>query len=527
MATPISDELRSLFANEAVQTITITTDILVDNEPLIITNEDIMLGTFSIDRTIMEGSSLNLGSCVASELNMTLNNIDGRFDGINWSGAELSVEVGVEGLTETVPMGVFYIDRTPKSRDTITISALDGMTKFDKLIVDCSLWRFEFETGSLSLQFFVNWCCSQCGVTLATTITGFPNANWSLWMGGFRAYLTTAKNFTCRHLLSWAVAGMGKVAWMNGDGELEIGFPSKTSEWENSAIAGIAIVGKAIVGNTSGQGEITDVFDKSKRFSSDYEDSAIEFTGVSYVDPNTEVTYLTGTASYTLDLTGNIIFDRIQSCDPIYNPEWGSKSVSDMVNNLSELIGITYTPVSMTVIPCPFIELCDWVAYRISEDKQLYALVTNYTFVLNGNNYISAQGELEPDKNVTPSTYGFVQNTIEAMVDYVIEQGTVNGWVYRKWKGGTYECWRTTTHTVNITTQSGGVYYGGISSIPYPITFASVPALVISTTGSSGCWASASNAGLVNETGGIWVYRGASSSGATVILNLYAIGKWR
>lgn len=526
----MTDELKNLFAVGAKQTITITTDILVDNEPLVITDEDIMLGTFSIDRSIMEGSSLNLGSCVAAELNMTLNNMDGRFDGISWSGAELSVELGVEGSNETLPMGVFYVDRTPKTRNTVAISALDGMVKFDKLVTDCTLWRYELEAGSVGLSYFVNWCCTQCGITLATTITGFPNATWALWMDNFRTYLETAKTFTCRNLLSWAIAGMGKVAWMNGDGELEIGFPSHLSDWENTSIVGMAIVGLAIVGNTSGEGEVTDTFGSDKRFASDYEDTVIEFTGVTYTNPNTEVTYLTGTSDYALDLSGNILFDRIESCDTTYNPDVGTKTVEDMVDNLSDLVGITYTPITMEVVPCPHIYPTDWVAYVVDNDHYVYALVTSYAFTLNGKNYISAQGELPQDRQLAPiNSVATLQATVDSMTDYVIDQGSSGVWEYRKWKNGMYECWYHGNTTLNITTQSGGVYFANVTSINYPITFASAPTILITTQGSSGCWASSgdNDHGSTTKTGRIWVYRGASSSNVSVDINIYVHGRWK
>lgn len=528
MATTISENLRNLFANEAVQNVTITVTP-TSGEPFTITNADIVLGSFAIDRTIMEGSSLNLGSCVASELSMTLINYEGQFNGVVWSGAELDVELGVEGSAETISMGKYYVDRTPKSRSTISVSALDGMLKFDKPLSSATFWRYELEDGSISLSYLVNWCCTKCGVTRATDISGFPNATWSLWVGGLRKYLASdAGNFTYRDLLGWAVALMGKVAWMNGDGELEIGFPDKIDTFATSAIAGIAVVGTAIVGDSSGAGELIGSFYASDRYSSDYEDIKIEITGIVYTDSNTEVTYLIGTEDYAFDLNGNILLAFIQSCDPVYNPDWGTKNIGDMLNNLSDLIGFIYTPLSMTVVPCPYIFPADWVAYITNDDTRIYALVTNYTFALNGNNYISAQGEMPYEKEkASISSFGVIKNTVESMTDYVIDEGTTGGWYYRKWHGGRYECWTRQTVTVAVTTAWRNMYYGDITALSYPIEFTDYPILqVTGQTANGNAWVAPKSDFTKSSTGTSSVYSPTSIT-LSVTVNYYAQGSWR
>ena len=56
-----------------------------------------------------------------------------------------------------------------------------------------------------------------------------------------------------------------------------------------------------------------------------------------------------------------------------------------------------------------------------------------------------------------------------AVADFVVEQGTSGHWQYRKWKGGTAECWGIGTLT-DITSISGrGTYfYSTPVSIAYP-----------------------------------------------------------
>ena len=54
-------------------------------------------------------------------------------------------------------------------------------------------------------------------------------------------------------------------------------------------------------------------------------------------------------------------------------------------------------------------------------------------------------------------------------VDYIVEQGTVSSWNYRKWSSGVIEAWHTPTISVATTTAYGSGYYNGaVLSIDFP-----------------------------------------------------------
>ena len=64
-----------------------------------------------------------------------------------------------------------------------------------------------------------------------------------------------------------------------------------------------------------------------------------------------------------------------------------------------------------------------------------------------------------------------------AMADFVTEEGTSNGWYYRKWNSGKGECWKTLEHTTKCTNTWGGGYTSN-TNIPrqsYPFQYASKP----------------------------------------------------
>lgn len=50
--------------------------------------------------------------------------------------------------------------------------------------------------------------------------------------------------------------------------------------------------------------------------------------------------------------------------------------------------------------------------------------------------------------------------------DYIVEQGTSDGWAYRKWASGVAECWAKITQTVT----PGGAWAGTLNLTPYVIT---------------------------------------------------------
>lgn len=431
MGISISNELKTLLMSGAKQTVTIAVTPTT-GEPFTITDEDIMFGTFTIDRTIMEGVALNLGSCVASELTMVLINYDGRFNDIVWNEAEMVVTLGVEGSNETLPMGIFYIYSTPKTRNVIEISALDGMPKFDKSVYNPDLFILdEWTLGDL-----IDYCCTQCGVTLATDITGLPNTGYDYFCGQslLDNYAYMHREFTYRNLLSSAVALLGRFAWINEDGELEIGFFSTTYDT---------------------------TFDTSNRYSSDYDD-IIEISGVNFTKSSTGVEYATDVDSkYFFDLTGNYILE--------YSYEISSgmvdHTIDDVLNNIYDdyASALTYLPMTMETLPCPFIFPLDGVRCETTSNTLVNTYVTSVVFHLNGSTNIASQGISPADKALASvTTVSTLQNSIGALEvgaksaseritdlenaiapDHIVEQGTSNGWRYRKWSSGWFEAWHS------------------------------------------------------------------------------------
>ena len=117
-------------------------------------------------------------------------------------------------------------------------------------------------------------------------------------------------------------------------------------------------------------------------------------------------------------------------------------------------------------------------------------------------------------------------NNVE--VDYVVEQGTKNGWYYRKWSSGFAECWYSATVSgIDVGEFNlDGMYHSGSKGVNFPFTFTSVD-YVSATGGSTG------NMNIVrpfnkNNSSMTYIVVGmADRSSVSVIVNLEAKGKWK
>lgn len=111
--------------------------------------------------------------------------------------------------------------------------------------------------------------------------------------------------------------------------------------------------------------------------------------------------------------------------------------------------------------------------------------------------------------------------------DYVVEQGTSNGWTYRKWLSGIAECWyKGLTKSSQSFASWGSLYYGDwATGLQYPFAFISAPALMVTPADSQ-----AYVLGRYNETatevGTIRLGHNNTTS-VQVVLDLYAIGRWQ
>lgn len=139
------------------------------------TVEDLDIYTFQISDGTSNTSSFDLGTAIAQQLTLKINNIDGRFDEHDFNGAVITAQVGLEllnGSVEWLDKGKFTAEPGEESGNSISVKAFDDMTKFDQ---PYSLSKLVYPA---TLGTIVRDACSCCGVTLASDTATFDNDNF-------------------------------------------------------------------------------------------------------------------------------------------------------------------------------------------------------------------------------------------------------------------------------------------------------------------------------------------------------------
>lgn len=99
----------------------------------VLTPQDQELYTFKISENSSNQESFDIGSAIAKQLEVKIDNINETYSEQSFSGAKITARVGLEvsGKTEWLKKGVFYAEPGEFSGDTVSVTALDSMTKFD------------------------------------------------------------------------------------------------------------------------------------------------------------------------------------------------------------------------------------------------------------------------------------------------------------------------------------------------------------------------------------------------------------
>lgn len=344
---PISQSLRELFLNEHRQVAEIVVSP-VEGEQITITDADIQ-GELAIDRYCVSNNRIEIGSAIAAELTMKLNNNDGRFNNVKFEGAEMFVQIGVsdwnslDADTYYIPMGYFTVDKAPKKTTTMTIEALDRMVLFDKP------WDSALEFPATVEQIITD-ACDNCNVSTETVLSGLPNASYSV------AERPTGNNITYRTIIQWCAELTGTCAYIDWEGELRF-------EWYHLPEDITAIP--------------EPVLNTSNRYSSDIDESPITVTGISVTADNN--VYLSGTDEYAINIENNGLVQA---------------DYESIVSALApQLVGFTYTPFKAVTKSAPYIYPLDFITYVDKYGNETETIVTDARFSLNLNTKMAGKGE--------------------------------------------------------------------------------------------------------------------------------------
>lgn len=288
-----------------------------------LTPQDQDLYTFKISENTSNEKSFDLGSAIAKQLDLKINNIDGEYSKHKFSGAKITARVGLEisGKTEWLKKGVFYADPGKTAGDTISVTAVDGMTKFDVSYSKSGL-SYPATLGNI-----VRDACSVCGITMSPEIASFEKSDFVV------TNRPVDSSLTFRNILQF----VGEIAClnfkMNADDQL-------TASWYDTNLL---------------ESETAEAAMKVEHYSGTIETDDVVITGVkvteesvsdSDTEEKNETEYIYGSTGYVLEIKENKL---IQEGNGASVAEYAGRKVN----------GIAFRPVSIHTQGDPSIEAGD------------------------------------------------------------------------------------------------------------------------------------------------------------------------
>lgn len=379
-----------------------------------ITEEDVLINGFNIDRYCCTGNKIEVGTAISAEMTLKLNNADGKFSSVNFEGLELFVNIGtsmtaIDGSQkyEYMPVGYFICEEQPRTQTVISIKALDRMIKFDAEQPTLVHWidhnnnRLTDENGNYlmlaaelvfptTVSGLVKQICALRDVFLGYDLTnanpadgymtGRPNTDLVI-----TALPNISQPITYRNLIQWCAGLMGTCAYIDWNGHLCFNWFDRT-------------LGNNYVSYTSTE---------ALRFASDLAENDITISGIQYTNAQGG-TLVSGSADYTIDLSGNwLVGGNANTALPALN---------------TQLNGFTYRPMTATVVTAPYLWPLDKITFTDKDGNNHTCVVTNVNFGLNTPTKIAAKGETSTTNSAaTPSPMTTGQGVL---VEQVTEKTT-------------------------------------------------------------------------------------------------------
>lgn len=312
----------------------------------VITAQDAELYTFKISDNTSNTNSFDIGAAIAKQLELKIDNIEGTYSERNFSRAKITARVGLElsETTEWLKKGIFYAEPGTLSGDTVSVTALDGMTKFDKLYTESKL-QYPATLGQI-----VRDACSVCDVSMSADTASFPQSS----------FIVTTRpsdtSLTFRQILQY----VGEIACLffkiNEDDKL-------TASWYNTSLLESE--------NLKENAQTVKIED----YTGTIETDDVVVTGIKVVEENasdsdtekSETEYLYGAKGYVLEIKENKLIQ-----------DGKGASVAEYVGK--RLNGLTFRPLTIKCQGDPAVEAGDIAVVTDRKGKEYKTIFTGATY---------------------------------------------------------------------------------------------------------------------------------------------------
>lgn len=312
---------------------------------------DVDLFAFQLLDATSNTGSFDIGSAIAQQLLLKLNNVDGKFDNHDFSDAVITAKIGLElsdNSIEWLNKGIFKAEPGTVSGDTISVNAFDNMVKFD---ADYSQSKLVYPA---TLGAIVRDACSCCDVTLAPDSATFDKDDYIVQNRPNDSALTF------RQVLQFVGQIACKFFKINTEGKLSVRWYDidtfESIDIDNVDTEKIILIDELHTGSTLQTDDVV-------------------ITGVKVIEENrdeenssSEVTYKSGTDGYVLEVSGNKLIQ-------------GGKG-AEVVNYLGEhLNGLQFRPMSINASTDPCRESGDLAVVIDSKGNKYKTIFTNVNYV--------------------------------------------------------------------------------------------------------------------------------------------------
>lgn len=355
--------------------ITIT---LTDNTVLNLTEADIWAGGLTIKDALCDEEGFNvIGAAVVNEATLTINNIDGTYNGYDFLWATVQIRVGItlpNSTVETFVRGTYTVVEQPDyaNASLIELTLFDNMYKLDQTY-----------TTSLTLPqtvgTIVGEICTNCSVTNSTPT--FTNSTVSVTL------MPDITDYTYREVLAYMCQITGTYARFKPNGDLAISAIDTTN------------LAKAVA-NTSGTYH---KFNQIYNCNASFDDVVI--TGVKvllYEDTGSDLverTYTSGTSDYCIILEHN----------PFVKASEGQALATRLGNMLN---GVKFRKMEVTHGSDPSIEAGDIAQIIDGRGNKYGILITSTEFNTGDNQHTQCSAET-PERNTSQKYSQTTRNYVE------------------------------------------------------------------------------------------------------------------
>lgn len=391
----------------------------VGNGNIALDNTKLWSNGLTIEDAVSSDSQLDIGAIIVGKCEVSINNIDGTYDGIDFVGGTVGVKLREKSIANSdLNKGVFSVVEA-RGGDIVKLTCYDNAIKLDKKFSDVEI---EFP---ITLRELVRRTCGACGVTCgnldeidyAYTVNERPSDEY----------------LTCREVVQYALQMCGKFARMNNVGVMMIGqFGNATTSEATVNAQGYVDFGSNVVTTLTtdnllsttptarvvngylivGEG-IENVHSIIGVYSSDVgnDDSVItkvtlDQTVTTYDYEDGEEIELADVMHYELGQNGyTIAFAE----NPLINNGDGQNVLSHIYD---KVVGLRWRKANLTHTANPFIEAGDNATFYDRKGRSYNLLVTRTTYTSN-----SSQKTVSASMNVAvgsaPSVSDIVKNNVQ------------------------------------------------------------------------------------------------------------------